>query len=699
MPKLLSSKTLRRGGSGEFIDLKGAMPQLPPTLSTSTGYSLITNDKFQTIYASSLGNIEFSSATVYSNASQDIRLYATDTTRILVVGNVANVSTDTGSLVVQGGVGIWGSLHTGEDIVVNGVTIGQGYEGVNNIVLRGIASNELGGDNNGQNSIAIGYNSLNDLASSYKSIAIGRYALHSGTSISKTLAIGDSALSRIGLYHTIVNATITNITLTNPVEITAPGHGFTSGTYITVDNVVGTTELNTNKYYVWVDSTTTFKLYSDINLNTPVDGTGYTAYISSGTVELNTLYDDNIAIGVNAGTKLINGERNTIFGVDAAKNLSTGSYNVLIGHSNANNLKTGNSNISIGGDNLVDGLDNQVNIGSVFYFDGNSSTHISSDLNVGEHTTAIPTVYSDDIFTATQTNPVQITTFVNGLSSGTRIIIDNVLGMTDLNGQIYYSSYIGTDTNNYHVAELYIDAALTQPVDGSGFTAYTSSGTVLLLRPTGAVSVDGGVGIHGNLIVDEQVDVYAGMWVRNLITGTITTSTNLLGGTLGSIPYQTSPGVTDFIPIGAFDTVLTSNGSTASWQTLGSITVGGSINADNAFINSTVPEVTYYLTLDEQLGTYTNLLSDISLTYVTTTATTSSYFVTGTSVLNVPGSVFSMDGNDEENYQLYTPKVTISNTPPPNPRIGDFWINASTGFELQWVNDGGNRFWIQFTSL
>jgi hypothetical protein len=211
--------------------------------------------------------------------------------------------------------------------------------------------------------------------------------------------------------------------------------------------------------------------------------------------------------------------------------------------------------------------------------------------------------------------------------------------------------------------------------------------------------VYGGVGIHGNLIVDDRVDVYAGMWVESLITGTITTATNLEGGVLGSIPYQTAPGETDFIPIGASDTVLTSDGSTATWQALGSITVGGAIDADNAFINSTITETSYYLTLNESIGTYTALISDISLTYVTTTATTSTYFYSGTNVLNVPGSIYSIDGNSYEQNLLYTPRVTISSTPPPNPRVGDFWINSTTGYELQWVNDGGNKFWIQFTSL
>jgi len=700
MPKLLSSKTLRRGGSGEFIDLKGAMPQLPPTPTTSTGYTIVTNDTFQTSYRSSLGNIEFSYGELYSNiSSQDIKLIATNTTRIVVVGNVANTSTNTGALVVEGGVGVSGSIHTGEDIVVNGLTIGQGYEGVNNIVIKGVASPEILGDDNGQNSIVIGYDALTGLTTSYKSIGIGRHAIQSGTNVSRTIAIGDSALQNIGIYQTIPYADITNITLSNPVEIDAPGHDLTSGTYVTIKSVNGTVELNENKYYLWVVNSTTVKLYSDINLNVPVDGSGFTSYVSSGTLELNTVYDDNIAMGVNAARSLINGTENFFFGADIATNLTTGSFNIMIGHDVASNMITGDANISIGGDNLINGRDNQVNIGSVFYFDGQGQTDINSDLFTGEGTRATPRLFSDNIVTATNTNPVQITTFVNGLNTGSRIIVDNVVGMTELNGSIFFTSYLGTDTNNYHVAELYKDAGLTQPVDGSAYSAYTSSGTVFMLQPQGALTVYGGVGIHGNLVVDDQIDVYAGMWVQSLITGTITTATNLEGGVLGSIPYQTAPGETEFIPIGASDTVLTSDGSTATWQTLGSITVGGAIDADNAFINSTVAETTYYLTLDESIGTYTALLSDIALTYVTTTATTSTYFTSGTSVLNVPGSIYSSDGNSDEANLLYTPRVTISTTPPPNPRIGDFWINAITGYELQWVNDGGNKFWIQFTSL
>ena len=612
MPSLLSGSTLRKGGSNTYINLSSAQPQLPATPTTSTGYTIVTSDKLVTTYRSSLGNIEFNLGEMYSNLpSQNIKLIGTDSTFVVVSGGVANTGTNTGALVVQGGIGISDGLWTGKDIHVNGLTIGQGYEGLNNIVIKGTAQPQVDDDDNGQQSIVIGYDALQGLNTSNKAIAIGRYALSSGTSLSRTIAIGDSALKNIGVYHRLPYADITSISLTNPVQIEAAGHDLTSGTYITIAGVDGTVELNENSYYVWVVSSSTLNLYADVNLNIPVDGTGFTAYSTSGTVYLNTVYDENIAIGTEAGESLINGRQNFFFGDRIARNFTTGSYNLFMGHEVANNMITGNGNIAIGGDNLVDGLDNQINIGSTFYYNGQGYTQINSDLGVG-------------------------------------------LGVEST----------GTDT--------------------------------------GALVVYGGVGISGRFNTDGLVTVNNGMIVQYLITGTITTSTNLASGAIGSIPYQAEPGVTGFIEIGAASTVLVSNGTTATWATIGELSAGTAqtaTNSDNVFVNDVVPETTYYVGLTETTGDYSPIDSDTALSYVTTTATTSSYFVTGTNVLNVPGSIYSNDGSPDENNLLYSARVTVSTTAPPNPRIGDFWIDPTYGVELQYINDGGNKFWIQFTGL
>ena len=78
-------------------------------------------------------------------------------------------------------------------------------------------------------------------------------------------------------------ATITGATQANPVVITtAAAHNFTNGASVTITDVVGMTELNSNSYYVSVLTSTTAALYSDAGLTTGVDGTAFTAYVSDG---------------------------------------------------------------------------------------------------------------------------------------------------------------------------------------------------------------------------------------------------------------------------------------------------------------------------------------------------------------------------------------------------------------------------------
>jgi hypothetical protein len=699
MPSLLSGSTLRRGGSGQFIDLKGAQPQLPPTPTTSTGYTLVTDNLLRTSYRSSLGNLEFSLGSVFSNiANQDIKLIGTGTGVVVVAGGTASTSTNTGALIIKGGVGISDALWTGKDIHVNGLTIGQGWQGLNNIVIQGVASPQLSEDFNGQESIVIGYDALTGLDTSYKSIAIGRYALSSGTQINNSIAIGDSALKNLGIYHLLTASTITGITTSGPVVVvTTPHHGLTTGTLITLDGIVGTTQLNGNNYYINVLTTSTIALYSDINLGNAVLGNDFSSYISSGTVYIDTVWDDNIAIGTDAGRNVINGKQNLIIGDRSAVNLTTGSYNIFLGHEVGTNMTQGTANISIGGDNLVNGLDNQVNIGSVFYYDGNGYLQLNSNTGIGLGTEVSATIYLTDILGIDKTNPVVVhidSTYE--ISTGTEVVLTEIVGTTELNDQIYWASYLGTTTFS-----IFYDEALTQPVDGTGFGTYVIGGKINSLSPYGALTVLGGTGIKGDLMVTGMATFYNGMNVRYLITGTITTATNIAGGALGSIPYQTADGVTGFIPIGGNNKILTSNGSTATWQDFSSLSAGlasTATNSDNVFINDTVPLQTYYLGLSELIGDYSPIDSDIALTYITTDESTSTYFVTGTSTLNVPGSIYSMDGNPDQDRLLYTPRVTISTSSPLNPRVGDFWIDPNFGVELQYIKDGTSTFWIQFTS-
>lgn len=700
MPGLISGGTLRGGGSGEFIKLADAMPQLPPTPTTSTGYTLVTNDKLQTSYRSSLGNIHMHLGQMYSNLpDQNLVLIGTGTSTVIVTGGTANTSTNTGALLVQGGVGISEGLHTGEDIYVNGLRIGTGWEGKNNIVVRGTAVPQPDDNATGQGSIAIGYDAMQGIDTSYANIAIGRLALSSGTELVNSIAIGDRALMMTGVYQYEFRSTITNISTSSPVVVTSPFHNLTTGTLITIKDVDGMWEVNDNEYYVRWLSTSTFSLYTDINVNDPLDGSLFTAYISSGTVNVNTVDDNNIALGSDAGMSLRNGRENFFLGHKLARYLTTGSYNIFIGHSVANNMVQGSGNISIGGDNLVDGLNDQVNIGSLLYYNGGGYTQINSDVGLGLGNFATATYFLTAITNIEQTNPVRVHfTDTYAISTGTYLFFKGIGGMTELNDQTYYASY-QTATS----VTLYNDFELTSPVDGTAYNTYTSGGEILALEPYGSLGVLGGAGIAGNLIVANDLEVWGGLKFRRFITGTITTSTlaftatNLLGGARGSVPYQTGTSTTLMLPIGPFNSVLYSDGDVPSWVDVS--VIQSAATATTIEVYTVTPDVTYYLTGADVVGGPATLNGDNSFTFVTTTATTSSYFLTGTNLLNVPGDVYAMSGSPSENYLLYTPRTFSQSTVPTNARVGDFWINTNDGIEYQYFDDNGNKIWVQFAGL
>jgi len=805
MARLLSGSTLRRGGSGEFIDLAGAQPQLPPTDTTATGFTLVTDSLLRTSYRSSLGFVEFTTASMYSSLPEgSIRVLATGSTFL-------STSTNSGNFIVEGGVGIGGNMHVEEDIVVNGITIGAGYEGINNIVIRGVADPAVTPFNDGQEAIAIGYDTLLGLDTSYKVIGIGRYALNSGTNLRNAIAIGDSALKEIGSVDFIIVVDITDVTLgTNSVLITAPNHSLTTGTLIRIFDIVGTEELNENQYWIDVIDTSTVQLYSGsvISQSPPVNGENFTPYESGGKIGVPVLRNNNIAIGNDAGLRLINGEDNLLIGVDTGKNISTGSLNILIGNSVGENLTVGTGNISIGGDNLVNGRNNQVNIGSVFYYDGSGLINLNANTEFGLGSLGTNTQSLGLMNTLTNTNPIVITLYDHSLYSKERIIIDGVSGTTELNGNTYWINRLSADT-----FELYSDPELTIPVDGTGYGEFDAPGTVNKFNISGALTVVGGAGIKRNLFVGESLhagaagapsyfygdvlpvgsvnlgsndnkfnslylagstlylgtvtlkspdslsfdiestegfvrqtvgditltsrlnststssgsliveggvgiakdvwvggDLYVTGEINAVISGVSDSAINLEGGEAGSLVYQAAPDVTTFLPIGETGKVLLSNGSTPYWGD-----ASDSANTDNIFVNTATDEL-YYLGLTKQIGDYSPIDSDQLLTYnrvsgslsaqslVLTSSLSSSTTTTNQSLIVAGGigvekdsyfasGIYGRDGNPDEDDLLYTPKVTVSLTAPPGPKIGDIWISASA--YLQYIKDGTNKFWIQ----
>jgi len=96
---------------------------------------------------------------------------------------------------------------------------------------------------------------------------------------------------------------------------------------------------------------------------------------------------------------------------------------------------------------------------------------------------------------------------------------------------------------------------------------------------TGALVVSGGVAVGGNLNVGGSIFING-----QQVGAQSNTATNIAGGATGSIPIQSNAGRTGFIPIGGTGSVLYSDGTTATWQTVSGLS---NVNATNVYVQQT----------------------------------------------------------------------------------------------------------------
>jgi hypothetical protein len=72
---------------------------------------------------------------------------------------------------------------------------------------------------------------------------------------------------------------------------------------------------------------------------------------------------------------------------------------------------------------------------------------------------------------------------------------------------------------------------------------------------------------------------------------------NILGGAVGSLPYQTAANATGFVGIGTNGQVLTSNGTVPVWSAVSGLTAGNATNAANVFQTTDPASTTYRILL------------------------------------------------------------------------------------------------------
>jgi hypothetical protein len=548
--QLISGSQKNTSSPSGYITLPQTQAQLGQTPSSSTGFTLVADKLSIVSYVSSLGNLNFDKGVVTSNLpNQNITFVGNGTGTVVISGPQLNTGTNTGVLVVQGGIGIAEGLHTGKDIHVNGLTIGQGYNGANNIVIIGSAAEITNSDEfDGENNISIGYDSFVGMPSSQGSIAIGRYALSTGTQIANSIAIGDSSLKNLGTKNSMFVGTVTNITTGSTTTVTVINHGLSTGSVVTLKGITGSlgSEINEIPYIIRVLSANTFALFATrspqndyqfainsqftlVAENISIDSSEFgTGNFTSATVYRSIFAYSNIALGDRAGQSFYNGQQNFFLGNAAAENFTTGSFNFFIGYNVVSNMKSGDRNFSIGNSNFMrDGRSNQIAFGNSYYYNGLGLTTLNTDV-------FIQGSELEDIDATGAFNSTGALRVYGGAGIKRSLYVGEKLNVTGTGTVTLAPTSVGTVVINPVVTtgtidNMIIGATVERPATfsiGKITTSTNSTGT-----NSGALTVVGGVGINKDLYIGLQINSNtANFRATTASTSTTTGAVTVAGG-------------------------------------------------------------------------------------------------------------------------------------------------------------------------
>lgn len=235
--------------------------------------------------------------------------------------------------------------------------------------------------------------------------------------------------SNITKLITTTSKNVTAATKANPCQVTMTGHTMVTGDRVSFASVGGMTQLNGNTYTVtYVDAN---------NITIGVDSTSYGTYTSGGTGTILGATQTNPCRVHAVGHGMVAGQIINISGISGMTQLS-GEYTV----------------------------------GTVLSVDSFEVSGVNATGYSAYSSSGTVTVRRKLITGATQANPCVITSPAHGRSNGQRIYIDEVTGMTELNGKTFTVANVTTDT-----FEL-------SGTNSTGFTAYTIGGYLSWFRAT-----------------------------------------------------------------------------------------------------------------------------------------------------------------------------------------------------------------------
>jgi hypothetical protein len=193
----------------------------------------------------------------------------------------------------------------------------------------------------------------------------------------------------------------------------------------------------------------------------------------------------------------------------------------------------------------------------------------------------------------TPTSPLHIVSSVNSIlrfrggTTGTIGILysdANIASLTNNSTSESYAILSGTNA-----LSMSTNATTRLTIDLNGQVKVITS-TAATSTSTGALVVNGGVGIGDRLYVGRLISGAAGASITGSVTattffgaltGVATTATNLAGGAAGSVGYQSAAGITAMLALGTNGQVLTAGATAPQWTSISGLTAGLATTATN----------------------------------------------------------------------------------------------------------------------
>jgi hypothetical protein len=329
-----------------------------------------------------------------------------------------------------------------------------------------------------------------------------------------------------------------------------------------------------------------------------------------------------------------------------------------------NDANIGQESIAIGY-GVLNGIASSNNSIAIGYLALNSGTYLVGELAIGSNSLeslgSIPTITVGPINGITNNVAAQVSIGTHQLSSGTLITITGLTqGPVTLNNSLFYISIVNANT-----IALYTDNILQHPVDTSTLPGYQGGGTVSIVLPY------------------DQNTAYGSNSGQHLLYG----RQNLFLG----------PRSGQYLTTGSYNTLIGHDAAVSLTSGNGNVIINGDIYANNKDNQISIGAAIYYD--GESLTTLSSGLR-VSSKVTSTSTTTGALTVAGG--ISTPDHVYSADGGIYENNLLYTPRIltgSVSDIASVVPRVGDFWIDTDNFVEYQYIETGGQRFWLQIITL